>query len=404
MTFGSSVVIGDVVRRPVETVDPRRTPDREFTYIDISSVDSRSKSITNPKRLVGRDAPSRARQVVRRGDVLVATTRPYLNAVALVPDTFDGEVCSTGFAVLRPMEPLDSEYLWYWVRHPDFINGLAELIQGALYPAVTDRQVLSRPIPMPPLDEQRRIAARLTAQLAAVDQLRFRAHAERRMLLDLASAVLAHAFEGSSETARVRHQGAPLLGSRAVPLGELCHIRIGRTPSRAKPEYWGGDIPWATISDLQGPTLSETREGITALAVQEARMEPVPAGTLLFSFKLSIGKMSVAESSMFTNEAIAALTPRDPKSLDRDYLRFALMTVDTGEGSSMAVKGRTLNSTSLADIQIPWRSIDTQRRIAARLTAQLQRIAEAERALDVRSAAIGNLPAAIVREAFESAE
>ncbi len=62
---------------------------------------------------------------------------------------------------------------------------------------------------------------------------------------------------------------------KQVPLGDICHIRIGRTPSRANPDYWNGPHPWASISDLDQDSVTATREGITDLAVQETRLQPV---------------------------------------------------------------------------------------------------------------------------------
>ena len=167
---------------------------------------------------------------------------------------------------------------------------------------------------------------------------------------------------------------------KVVPLGELCHIKIGRTPSRANPDYWGGPHPWATISDLAYGPLSTTKEGVTDLAVQEARLQPVAPGTLLYSFKLTIGKMAVASTPLFTNEAIAALIPRDPRALDSEYLRYALATVNANAGASTAVKGRTLNSESLASLPVPLVPIEVQRRMAAHLAAQLATVDDARSA------------------------
>ena len=161
---------------------------------------------------------------------------------------------------------------------------------------------------------------------------------------------------------------------RTIRLGDLCAIQIGRTPSRVRPEYWGGTNPWATISDLRDP-VSNTRESITDLAVKTLKLRAVPAGTLLYSFKLTIGKMAVAACDLYTNEAIAALIPRSPEHLDSRYLRFALMTVDGGIGSVSAVKGRTLNSKSLAEIAVPWVPRPQQAVAARRLEADLSEAA-----------------------------
>ena len=74
---------------------------REFTYVDIGSVDRETKRIVDPKVLPSSKAPSRAKQLLKTGDVLVSMTRPNLNAVALVPPDLDGAIGSTGFHVLR---------------------------------------------------------------------------------------------------------------------------------------------------------------------------------------------------------------------------------------------------------------------------------------------------------------
>ncbi len=105
-----------------KTSDPRLSPDTPFHYIDISSIDSTHKQIINTHTIIGRDAPSRARQVVKLNDVLVATTRPNLNAVALVPAELDGEICSTGFCILRSTSEIDPLFLFFFVQTDNFVK------------------------------------------------------------------------------------------------------------------------------------------------------------------------------------------------------------------------------------------------------------------------------------------
>ncbi len=143
----------------VSTWNPSRRPDEEFEYVDLSAVDNESKRIVAPTMVIGADAPSRARQLVAAGDVLVSTVRPNLNAVAVVPDQLDGATASTGFSVLRPGLKLDGRYLFHWVRSPGFVAEMVRKATGASYPAVSDRIVKESAIPAPPLDEQRRMAA-----------------------------------------------------------------------------------------------------------------------------------------------------------------------------------------------------------------------------------------------------
>lgn len=150
---------------------------------------------------------------------------------------------------------------------------------------------------------------------------------------------------------------------RREKLSELLDISIGRTPSRNEPEYWGKGHRWVSIRDLSSKTVTETKEQITDRAVTEARCKIVRKGTLLFSFKLTIGKMAFAGCDLFTNEAIAAFSIKDETKLNSEFLYFALQSATYG-GSNQAVMGKTLNSKSLAEIEIPFPPIDDQIRIA----------------------------------------
>lgn len=158
----------------------RDAPGADFTYLDIASIDRDEKRIVAPTPIPCAEAPSRARQLVETGDVLVSTVRPGLNAVALVPAELDGATASTGFTVLRPrVELLDSRYLFFWVRSPAFVSTMERLATGASYPAVSDALVKSSRLPLPSLPEQRRIAAILDE----ADGLR-RKRREAHVLLD----------------------------------------------------------------------------------------------------------------------------------------------------------------------------------------------------------------------------
>nr|WP_276543342.1 restriction endonuclease subunit S [Nesterenkonia massiliensis] len=148
--------IGDVTRKSAKW-DPR-TSDDKFTYVDIAAVDANTKRITAPQTILGAEAPSRARQIIEHHDVLVSTVRPNLNAVAFVSRESHGAVASTGFSVLRPTESLHSRYLFHWVQSPRFIEQMVRQATGQSYPAVSDRIVRQSLLPLPPLEEQRRIA------------------------------------------------------------------------------------------------------------------------------------------------------------------------------------------------------------------------------------------------------
>jgi type I restriction enzyme S subunit len=151
---------------------------------------------------------------------------------------------------------------------------------------------------------------------------------------------------------------------KTVPLGELCDINVGRTPSRAEPAYWGAGHRWLSIADMnQGHVIAETKEQITDAGARAGRI--VQPGTVVLSFKLSIGKVGITEVPLYTNEAIAALPVRDRGTLDPRYLMRSLQAQDLAGDANRAAMGATLNKKSLAQIPIPLPSLDEQLRMAS---------------------------------------
>jgi type I restriction enzyme S subunit len=190
------ITLGEVCA-PVERCEPGERFGDEFTYIDLSSVDQRTKSISNARTLNVADAPSRARQLVQAGDVLVSTVRPNLNAVAIVDERHHNSVASTGFCVLRPRTDLiDSRLLFARVQSPSFVRDLSSRATGASYPAVTDSVVKSMTIMLPTLDEQRRIATLLNEAIQHIADLEAVYAKALATTVDLRQSVLEAALRG----------------------------------------------------------------------------------------------------------------------------------------------------------------------------------------------------------------
>ncbi len=147
----------------VPNASPEREPERAFGYIDISAIDNTlfEVNLAAIKHFQGRDAPSRARRPVQTSDVLFSNVRTYLRNVALVREGTPAQLCSTGFTVLRSSAALEPEYLLRWVLSDAFVNALTPAQTGTHYPATSDAVVRARPIRLPPIAEQRRIAVEL---------------------------------------------------------------------------------------------------------------------------------------------------------------------------------------------------------------------------------------------------
>jgi type I restriction enzyme S subunit len=158
--------LGEIAVEKIEKNGPKGT--NEFIYVDISSINIETKRICEQKVLETANAPSRAKQILKTGDVIVSMTRPNRNAVALVPEELEGAIGSTGFHVLRTQNA-EPAWLLYAVQTNHFIDAMCQVVQGALYPAVRPKDILRYSLQVPPLDEQRRIVAEIEKQFTRLD-------------------------------------------------------------------------------------------------------------------------------------------------------------------------------------------------------------------------------------------
>lgn len=286
---------------PVLNWNPRSgDPNATFPYIDIAAVDREVKTITRATTVVAREAPSRARQRVAVGDVLVSTVRPNLNAVARVPQELDGATASTGFCVIRPDQGrLDPGHLFHWVRTAQFVAAMVSRSSGANYPAVTDTAVLESRIPLPPLAEQRRNAA----------------------ILDRADAVLRkrdvaiHLVDELPTSTFVEMFGDPATNPKKWPvrqLGEL--IGFLTSGSRGWAEYYAPEgTPFLRIQNVgRNRLLLDDLAYVVAPEDAEAARTRVKEGDVLLSITADLGRSAVVTGAVAganINQHLALLRP-----------------------------------------------------------------------------------------------
>ena len=298
----------------------------------------------------------------RAGDILVTVKGSGSGTLVEA----DAEYCISRQLMAIRTSAWDPTFLRYsLLQHASRIKAAST----GLIPGLSRSDVLDQYIPIPnEATEQRAIAAVLTdvdGLIGSLEALIAKKRAIKRAAMQqlLTGRTRLPGFEGEWETRR---------------LGEVATIGMGRTPSRNVPAYWGGEHVWLSVSDLRGRVITESRERITDLAA--VHMQAVPAGTLLMSFKLSIGRVGFAGCPLYTNEAICSLTRLSGSNAD--YLYYALQEVDFSRYGRQAVKGHTLNSESLSRIQVPSPPLSEQRAIAAVLSDMDAEIVALEHRLD----------------------
>jgi len=301
LTILVTVPLREVVE-PITTWDPVKSGNgATFTYIDLSAVDQSAKRVLGARPVDCHDAPSRARQIVAKDDVLVATVRPNLNAVALVPEELDQAIASTGFCVLRPSQGrLDSRYLYHWVRAPQFVSAMVKQATGASYPAVSDKIVKASVVPLPPLTEQRRIADILDK----ADSLR----ANRR-------ATLAQ-FGGFAQSAFLEIFGnaATILDHWPIAkLGDLLDFLTSGSRGWAAHYAESGDLFLRIQNVRRDELVLDDVAFVRAPNTAEAKRTRVEAGDVLLSITADLGRSAVVPEGIgpaFINQHLSILRTR----------------------------------------------------------------------------------------------
>ncbi|KAF3984274.1 MAG: restriction endonuclease subunit S [Methylococcales symbiont of Hymedesmia sp. n. MRB-2018] len=188
-------ILRDVLQK-TESVNPKLNPNNKFIYLDVSSVNKKSKLIEKTTVLLGKDAPSRARKLVRTGDVIFATVRPTHGRVAIITENYNNQVCSTGYYVLRAKENLTNNFIYFFLLTCGFNKQMEILQKGASYPAVTNKEVESIYILFPVIEQQKKIVQKLNALQAETKKLENIYQQKLNDLDELKKSILSKAFKG----------------------------------------------------------------------------------------------------------------------------------------------------------------------------------------------------------------
>ena len=382
--------LGEVLEK-TETVNPLQSPKTEFDYIDVSSVSNTTFQIEETQRLKGKDAPSRARKVVRTNDIIFATIRPTLQRIAVVPEHLDKQVCSTGYFVLRPKPGIDHRFVFYSLFTENFIGQMESLQKGASYPAVTDGDVRAQEIPVPPLAEQQRIVGLLdeafeglaTAKANAEKNLQnaralFESHLQSvftqrgpgwvdRSLVSLS----AHFFDSAHRTPKYQEEGIPALRPRDVVNGQLNFADA------------------ACVSEEE-------------FEVQSKRYKPAP-GDIVYSRELSYGWAALLpeEPRVCLSQGMCVFRPN--REVNSAFLLYVLNGPAGREQATRVAVGAAHPHINLGDIKsysIPLPSFDEQKQIAHKFDALATETQRLARLYERKHAALEALKKSLLHQAF----
>ena len=390
--------LGDICGQPTQRVPD---VDEEITYIDIASVDRDRKAVTKPQLLAGADAPSRARKVLETGDVIVSMTRPNLNAVALIGVDHNESIASTGFDVLKAFG-VEPRWVFAAVRSARFVDAMCGKVQGALYPAIKSTEIREYEIPLPPANEQSRIAAKLDDLLSQVDTLKARIDSIPALLKRFRQSVLAAAFSGRlTEEWRGYVQNNSTHGWTQTTVGNLCKLKSGIAIS-AGDEKTTGDFKYFKVGEMNVKGnelhLQYTDRYLAKGDAQEKSL--MPSGSILFPKRggaIATNKKRILKEPSFVDLNIMGIIV--PADVEIMYVYRWFETIDLAKlntGSTIP----QINNTDIAPLEIPLPPSAEQSEIVRRVEQLFTYADQLETKVTSAKSRIDHLTQSILSKAF----
>ena len=434
--------LGNFLRRKSKTFNPVKAPNETWELYSVPSHETGRPEIARSE-VIGSN-----KQFVGIGDVLLSKINPRLNRSWVVGDYSRNEkIASTEWIVFEKSPKILSGYLKYAlsdIRVRDFMAHNASGVGGSLTrvkPGLMD----SIYIGLPPIDEQNSILSKIESLLSELDKGIESLKTAREQLKVYRQAVLKHAFEGKL-TAQWREENKDKLespeqlltripvpsqprggreasreviegiGALAVnkpkknvpegwvwtPLLRVARQETGHTPSRRKPEYWGGDQYWIGIVDARlhhGQKINDTLQKVTSEGLENSSARILPSETVCLSRTASVGYVCIMGKPMATSQDFATWSCTE--ALDSKFLMYAIIA----EGSEIRRFGKGTTHTTIyfpeiRALHIALPSVTEQRTIVDLLEKKLQYVDLVLNDIDEQILRTETLRQSILKKAF----
>jgi len=382
--------LGEVCEQDKKIVEPNSLSAKSLPYLSLENVQSGTGRIL--KGVAGReDANGKSTTFVfDERHVLYGKLRPYLNKVAL-PD-FRGR-CTTEMIPLLPKERIDREFLGWLLRRSETVGAAMRQKTGSRMPRADMDDLFTLEVPLPPLPEQKRIAALLTEQMAAVDRARAAAEVQLEAAKALTAAYLRDVFNGPEAQKWPRRR-----------LGEVCEIIGGNTLPRCEESREEERVYCLKVSDLEGRYSDGYRLSGGALCTtrQHVGNRLLKPGAVVFPKRggaIATNKKRILQVYAVLDPNLMGVQMRDEALVLPAFLHLWFQSWDISSLQS----GNTvpqINQQDLAPLSVGLPPMHEQQRITACLGEQMTSLERMYRMLETQLATINALPAALLRQAF----
>lgn len=366
-----------------------KTVDEGFPYITVRDIDKDNINFESCKFVSKEDFSELSKNGCspKLNDLLFSKDGT-VGKVALVSNDVDFVVLSS-LAILTPkLNLINPSFLFYVLKSPDFVNTAIGKKTGVAIRRIILKNLKDISVPLPSLFIQKKIVAKLDEIFAEIDKATAANEANAKNSEALFESVLRKAYQIKD-------------GHKTVELGDICDITGGGTPSKSNPNFYIGDIPWATVRDMNKDYLEETDFKINKEAVKESSTNIIPKNNVVIATRVGLGKVCILKQDTAINQDLRGIVPKNPKALDVNYLFFwfksiSKVIVDAGRGAT--VHGVTLPF--IKSLQIPLPPIALQEEIVAKLDVISEEVKKSTKSYTDKISELATLKQSILKQAF----
>lgn len=396
---GERVFLSDVAWIEARVVDPTKPEYKDLPHVSAEHIGPISGELQG-LRTASEDGMASAKYLFSAGDVLYSKLRPYLRKATL-PD-FSG-LCSADIYPLKA-DPrrLLSAYLRWVLVSDEFAAYARDLSARSRMPKLNREQLFAYEFELPDVQRQEAVCLVVDACLLKVKAAVQAGSRQLEDSLSLRAAIYRDAFQGVAPITVPPVFGEPPSGWRWRKLGDLARLESGHTPSRSRPDWWGGEVSWLSLTEiraLDGRWVERTELRTNAAGIANSAARILPRGTVCFSRTASVGFVAIMAQPMATSQDFANWVCGD--ELDSEFLMHALIRCrkELRELATGATH-KTIYMPTLESFHVCVPPLPEQQRIVAALKQQLAEVASLRAALDVQRKELAALPQRILAQAF----
>lgn len=394
------VTLGDVAWINARIVDPTLAHTRDLPHVSGENIASITGELLGVKS-AAEDGVTSGKYQFDAGDVLYSKLRPYLRKVT-IPD-FAGLCSADMYPVKVDASRILPGYLRLILVGRAFTDYAIEESARTRMPKLNREQLFSYRFILPDVASQRSVVTAVQHAAVEVHTARSAASIQLREFRSLSDAVYRRAFRAINPIVvpPVTQQSPP--GWRWHKLTDVARLESGHTPSRHRPDWWGGDISWLSLTEiraLDGKWVEETQLRTNAQGIANSAARVLPRGTVCLSRTASVGFVAIMGKPMATSQDFANWVCGE--DLDPDFLMHALIRSRTPlREMAMGATHKTIYMPALESFHVCAPDIDEQKRVANHLKSQLAEIETLRAALTQRAQDLSALPQRILASAFE---